>query len=139
MDTATLPAVNACLNLTATFFLAAGYFYIRRHRHQAHRNCMLSATFFSALFLICYLYYHFHAGHRPFSGQNPTIRIIYFSILLSHIVLAITIVPLVLFILYQAFVGNFDRHRRVARWTWPLWMYVSVTGVIVYLMLYQLF
>lgn len=137
MDVHVLPTVNACLNAVAAALLLAGYLLIRKQRIDAHRNCMLAAFVVSSLFLACYLYYHARVGSKPFRGA-AALRWVYFPILISHIVLAVAIVPLALTTLYYALRQRFDRHRQIARWTWPLWMYVSVTGVIVYLMLYQL-
>jgi putative membrane protein len=132
-----LPALNATLNALAALCLLLGYVYIRRGRQTAHRNAMVGALALSALFLTSYLVYHYHAGSRPFTGQGP-LRIVYFTVLITHVVLAIVIVPMVLVTVSRALAARFDRHRQIARWTWPLWMYVSVTGVIVYVMLYQM-
>jgi len=132
-----LPAVNATLNATSTMLLMVGYVFIRRHRVAAHRACMISAFVTSTLFLVSYLTYHYHHGSEPFRGQG-WIRAVYFTILISHTILAASIVPLALVTLSRALKERFDKHRRIARWTLPLWLYVSVTGVIVYWMLYQL-
>lgn len=132
-----LPAVNAALNSLSAVFLIAGYRFIKAKRMSAHRACMLSAFVSSTLFLISYLIYHFQVGSVPFKGQG-WLRIVYFTVLISHTVLATVIVPLVLITLYRALGARFDRHRRIARWTLPLWLYVSITGVIVYAMLYRL-
>jgi uncharacterized membrane protein YozB (DUF420 family) len=132
-----LPSVNAALNSASALLLTAGYFFIRNQRVAAHRACMLCAFATSTLFLVSYLIYHYQVGSVPFQGQG-WIRTIYFSVLISHTVLATAIVPLVLITLTRALKGNFDRHRRIARWTLPLWLYVSITGVVVYLMLYGL-
>ena len=132
-----LPAVNAALNCTCTLLLTAGYFFIRRRKITAHKACMASALVTSILFLVSYLTYHYHVGSRPFGGQGA-IRAVYFTILISHTTLAVAIVPLALVTVYRALKGRFDRHVRIARWTLPLWLYVSITGVIVYLMLYHL-
>lgn len=132
-----LPTLNAILNATSGIFLIAGYLFIRRKRIKQHKLCMLAAVTTSILFFISYLYYHYHAGSKPFTGQG-TIRTIYFTILLSHTVLAVVNVPFVIITLIRALKENFYQHARIARWTFPLWMYVSITGVIVYLMLYQL-
>jgi len=132
------PALNALLNATAAVFLVAGYSCIRHKKIAAHRVCMLAAFGVSAAFLISYLIYHATAGSVPFRGQG-WIRPVYFAILLSHIVLAAAIVPLVLVTLSFALRERFDRHRHIARWTLPIWLYVSVTGVVVYLMLYHLY
>jgi uncharacterized membrane protein YozB (DUF420 family) len=132
-----LPALNALLNSLSALLLAVGFLFIRAGRREAHRKCMLGAVACSTLFLTSYLYYHAHVGSVRFTGVGA-IRTVYFSILVSHTVLAMTIVPLVAFTLRRAFQGRFDLHRRVARVTLPLWGYVSVTGVVVYWMLYRL-
>lgn len=132
-----LPHLNALLNATSAIFLLAGYRYIRQGRITAHRNCQLSALAASTLFLTSYLTYHYFHGTTRFSGQGIA-RLIYFSILTSHTLLAIVIVPLVLVTITRAARADFARHKRIARWTLPLWLYVSVTGVLVYLMLYHL-
>jgi uncharacterized membrane protein YozB (DUF420 family) len=129
--------VNAALNAVSTVFLVAGWRLIRRRRVAAHRACMIVALASSTLFLTSYLIYHYHAGSRPFQGTGP-IRGVYFFILVTHIVLAAAIVPLVLVTAMRALRKRFALHRRIARWTLPLWLYVSVTGVIVYVMLYRL-
>lgn len=134
---ATLPLLNACLNATSAALLSAGWVFIRRKRVTAHKTCMVSALVVSTLFLVSYVTYHSIAGSRPFVGAG-WIRLIYYPMLLSHIVLAAAIVPLALTTLYRALQGNFARHVRIARWTLPIWLYVSVTGVLVYWMLYRL-
>ena len=137
MSVADLPALNATLNAIAAVLLVIGYVLIRRGRIQQHRRVMLAAFTTSALFLISYVTYHANAGSRPFSGQGP-IRIVYFAILISHVILAAAILPMALITLTHALRARFDRHMRIARWTLPIWLYVSVTGVIVYLMLYRM-
>jgi len=132
-----LPSLNAALNSLSAVFLCAGFIFVRRSKIGAHRTCMITAVVCSTLFLISYLVYHYHVGSVPFRGQGP-IRTVYFSILLTHTILAAVIVPLVLITLVRALRTRYDAHRRIARWTFPLWLYVSVTGVIVYLMLYRL-
>ena len=132
-----LPLVNASLNGIATVLLLVGYVCIRQRRIAAHRAAMVSAFATSVLFLISYLVYHAHAGSRPFPGQGP-IRVVYFVILISHIILAATIPPLAGITLWRAYRRRFDRHMKIARWTFPLWLYVSVTGVVIYLMLYRM-
>lgn len=132
-----LPAVNATLNSASALLLAAGYFFIRRGKIAAHRRCMVAALTTSALFLTSYLIYHYNVGSVPFPGRG-WIRVVYFSILITHTILAAVIVPLVLVTLTRALREDFVRHRRIARWTLPLWFYVSVTGVVVYVMLYRL-
>jgi putative membrane protein len=133
-----LPHLNALLNATSAVFLIAGYVLIRRGQDAAHKRCMIAALICSAAFLTSYVTYHLHAGSRPFTGTGA-IRGIYFAILITHVVLAALILPLVLMTATRGFRSQFDRHVRIARWTLPLWLYVSVTGVIVYLMLYQLY
>jgi uncharacterized membrane protein YozB (DUF420 family) len=130
-----LPALNAALNSASAALLAAGYFFIRRGNVAAHKRCMLSAFATSTLFLVSYLTYHFQVGSVPFKGRG-LLRALYFTILISHTTLAVAIVPLVLITLTRALKANFIDHKRIARWTLPLWFYVSVTGVIVYGMLY---
>ncbi len=135
-----LPTLNAILNATSGVLITIGFFLIRRGRIAAHRACMIGAVISSSLFLISYLVYHigFKAGVSRFTGTG-WIRPVYFGILISHTILAITIVPLIAVTLTRALRGRFILHRRIARWTFPLWLYVSVTGVIVYLMLYHFF
>lgn len=135
---ASLPAVNATLNGIAFVLLVYGYVCIRRGNMAAHRAAMLSAFATSVLFLICYVVYHANAGSRPFTGQGP-IRTVYFAILISHIILAALVPPLALVTLVRGLKSRFDRHVAIARWTFPIWVYVSVTGIVVYLMLYQLY
>ena len=133
-----LPHLNALLNSTSALFLTAGYSFIRTGRVRAHRNCQLTAFFTSVVFLVSYLTYHYYHGDTRFAGQG-IVRPFYFVVLISHVVLAIVIVPLVVITLYRAARGDFLKHRRIARWTLPLWLYVSITGVIVYLMLYHIY
>lgn len=132
-----LPLVNATLNATATAFLVAGWRFIRRGDRAAHRACMLAALACSALFLASYLVYHANVGSRPYTGTG-LLRSVYFLVLITHVVLAAAIVPLVVVTVARAWRGRFAAHRAIARWTLPLWLYVSVTGVVVYVMLYQL-
>jgi putative membrane protein len=136
-DVSALPVVNAWLNATSAALLTAGYGFIRRRQVRAHKTCMLTALGVSSLFLVSYVIYHYHAGSRPFGGHG-WIRGIYYPLLISHLVLAALIVPLALTTIYRAWRGEFVRHRRIARWTLPVWLYVSVTGVLVYWMLYHL-
>jgi len=131
-----LPALNATLNATSAVLLAIGYGCIRAQRVLAHKLCMLGAFVVSTLFLISYVIYHLHAGTHRFPGQG-WIRPVYFTVLFSHTILAMVIVPLILMTLYRAARRQFDRHRVIARWTLPLWFYVSVTGVFIYFMLYK--
>ena len=137
IDYTVLPTINATLNAISGIFLLAGYVLIKRRQINAHRNAMLGAFATSTLFLICYLIYHAQAGSRSFTGQGP-IRYIYFVILISHIVLAAAILPMAISTLSRGLRGRYDDHKRIAKKTFPAWMYVSVTGVIVYLMLYQM-
>jgi len=144
MSVTDLPVVNACLNGSSAVFLGLGYYFIRRKNQAAHRNCMIVAFILSTLFLACYITYHSYLGYVLHKG--PTVfkepawfRPIYLTILLTHTVLAVTIVPMALITLHRAVKGRFELHKKIARWTWPLWMYVSVTGVVIYLLLYQIF
>jgi uncharacterized membrane protein YozB (DUF420 family) len=132
-----LPTLNAVLNTSSALLLAAGWVLIRRRRRDAHRLAMLGAFAASAAFLTSYLVYHSQVGSVRFTGQGP-VRTVYFAVLLSHTLLAAVIVPLVLFTLARALRGRFDAHRALARWTLPIWMWVSVSGVVVYWMLYRL-
>ena len=137
MSVSDLPALNAALNATSATLLVIGYVLIRRgHMHQ-HRRVMIAAFTTSSLFLVSYLVYHANVGSRPFPGRGAS-RAIYFAILLSHVTLAAAILPLALITLSRGLRQRFDRHVPIARWTLPLWLYVSVTGVIVYVMLYQI-
>src|SRR5207302_1408417 len=133
-----LPAVNASLNGLSAIFLMAGYRFIRRKNVPAHHRCMLSAVVTSTLFLICYVTYHLKAGRTVFR-EPQWFRPIYLTLLLTHTVLAVVIVPMVIITLSRALRQRFDLHKRIARWTWPLWMYVSVTGVVIYFLLYHIF
>jgi putative membrane protein len=136
-DYTVLPAVNATLNGIATIFLSLGWMFIRRRDIRRHRLSMLAAFGMSALFLVSYVVYHANVGSVPFQGQGA-IRLVYFAILITHIILAALILPLALVTLSRALSQRFDRHRRIARWTLPIWLYVSVTGVVIYLMLYRM-
>jgi uncharacterized membrane protein YozB (DUF420 family) len=135
---ADLPTLNAALNGAAAVLLTAGFISIRKRRVHLHRAFMLSALTASALFLTSYLVYHYNVGTTRFTGAG-WVRPVYFTILISHTFLAALIVPLVLVTLYRALKADFTRHRRIARWTLPTWLYVSVTGIVVYLMLYILY
>jgi len=139
-----LPAVNAFLNGVSAVLLSAGYMFIRKKRQVAHRNCMIGAFITSAIFLVCYITYHSYIAYYLHRGPTRFIepawfRPIYLSILTTHTILAVVIVPMVFMSLSRGLRGNFERHKKIARWTWPLWMYVSVTGVVIYLLLYQIF
>lgn len=133
-----LPHLNATLNASSFVLLTSGYFFIRRRRVKAHRNCQLAALGASILFLISYVVYHQHHGTTRFAGQG-TARTVYFTILTTHTILAVVIVPFVIVTFRRALRGDFLRHRALARWTLPMWLYVSITGVLVYLMLYHLY
>lgn len=138
MSVSDLPTLNAILNSTSASFLIIGYYFIRQRRIFAHRACMVSAFITSTLFLTSYLIYHFHHPTTPFAGQG-WIRPVYFFILFTHIVLAVVILPLIFMTFARALRDRRSAHVRIARWTLPLWLYVSVTGVIVYLLLYQIY
>jgi uncharacterized membrane protein YozB (DUF420 family) len=135
---AIFPVINASLNGASAVLLLSGHSMIKRGRMAAHRALMLIAIVTSSLFLASYLYYHWHVGSVPFQGQGWS-RPVYFTILTSHTILAAVIVPLVIITLIRALRERFDRHRAIARWTYPLWLYVSVTGVVIYFMLYRWF
>jgi uncharacterized membrane protein YozB (DUF420 family) len=135
---AIFPVLNASLNGTSAGLILTGRSLIKRGRIAAHRACMVAAIVTSALFFISYIYYHVHVGSVHFQGQGWS-RPVYFSILISHTILAAAIVPLVIITLSRALRERFDRHRAIARWTFPVWLYVSVTGVVIYVMLYRLF
>lgn len=139
-----LPLVNASLNGLSTVLLATGFVFIKRGNKIAHRNCMLAALVTSTVFLVCYLTYHYKMkqvyGEAHTRFLNPSwFRPIYLTILFTHLVGAFAIVPLVLVTVTRAFKERFEAHKKIARWTWPIWMYVSVTGVVIYLLLYQIF
>ena len=136
MDYTILPTVNASLNALSAVLLGCGWMFIRRREITRHRACMLAAFASSALFLTSYLIYHAEVGSVPYQGQGVT-RTIYYGILLTHVVLAALILPLALITLSRALAKRFDRHKKIARWTLPIWLYVSVTGVVIYVMLYH--
>ncbi len=144
MSITDLPVVNATLNGLSAIFLALGFIFIKRGNKIAHRNCMIAAFVTSAIFLGCYLTYHgylawvLHRGPTRFVNP-PSWRPIYLTILLTHTVLAVAVVPLVFMTLGRARRQDFEAHKKIARWTWPIWMYVSVTGVVIYFLLYQVF
>jgi putative membrane protein len=137
MSVSDLPTLNAILNSTSACLLAAGFYFIKKRRIAAHKRCMVAAMFVSVAFLTSYVIYHMNVLSVPFKGQG-WIRPVYFFILITHVILAMVIVPLVLRTAYLGFAARFDKHVGIARKTFPLWMYVSVTGVIVYLMLYRM-
>jgi len=132
-----LPTINAALNATAAILLITGYILIRQGRKEAHRKVMLAAFATSVLFLVCYLVYHFQVGSVRFQKQG-TIRTVYLSILLTHTILAAAVPPLAIVTLRRAWAGKYALHRKIARITLPIWLYVSITGVVVYWMLYRL-
>lgn len=138
MSLADLPALNATLNAVSAVFLVTGYILIRRGQRVLHKRCMLGALTSSTLFLVSYVVYHANTGSRPFPGTGA-IRVIYFAILITHVVLAAVILPLALTTTARGLLARYDRHVAIARWTLPLWLYVSVTGVVIYLMLYQMY
>jgi putative membrane protein len=133
-----LPALNAWLNFTSTVFILTGWYFIRHGVWRQHMACMVTAVISSTFFLTSYIVYHVHAGEKS-SGYTGWLAAIYFPILASHVLLAFVTVPLVIITLVQVFRRRWDRHRRIARWTLPIWLYVSVTGVLIYLMLYKWF
>ncbi|HLW55173.1 MAG TPA: DUF420 domain-containing protein [Candidatus Angelobacter sp.] len=137
-DLSLFPALNASLNGASAVLITTGRVLIGRKQVKLHRACMIAAVVTSSVFLGCYLYYHAHVGSVRFPGQG-WVRPVYFALLLSHTILAATVVPLVLLSLGAGLRGRFDRHRRIARWTFPVWLYVSVTGVVVYVMLYRIY
>lgn len=136
-EVTSLPALNAVLNATSTVLLVAGYRAIKRRDVPTHKAYMLGAIVTSALFLTSYLVYHYNAGSRPYTGTG-VLRAVYFFVLLTHVVLAAVNLPMVIATLTRALRGQFERHRAIARWTFPVWLYVSITGVIVYVMLYKM-
>jgi putative membrane protein len=133
-----LPTLNATLNAISAVLLSVGYMFIRRKERQRHKACMLAAFAMSVLFLMSYVTYHAQVGSKPFPGEGA-IRALYFTVLIPHVILAAAIVPLALITLSRGLSNRFDAHRRIARWTLPIWLYVSITGVMVYLMLYKLY
>ncbi len=136
MSITDLPATNAFLNGFCTIFLLLGFIYIKRGDIKTHQKCMVTSLILSALFLISYLIYHSQVGSVPYPHRDWT-RPIYFAILIPHIILAAVNVPFIIALVWRAYKGEFDRHRRLARWVWPSWIFVSITGVIIYLMLYK--
>ncbi|MEX2660890.1 MAG: DUF420 domain-containing protein [Vicinamibacterales bacterium] len=138
MQLTDLPAVNATLNGISAVLLMIGYVLVRQRKLEQHRRVMIAAFSTSVLFLICYVIYHANVGSRRFPGQGP-IRSVYFFVLITHIVLAALVPPMAIITLSRGLRARYDTHRRIARWTLPIWLYVSVTGVIVYVMLYRMF
>ncbi len=139
MSVSDLPAINASLNALCTVFLILGFVFIKQGKREAHQKCMVAALVTSAVFLSCYLYYHFNTQVVTKFVNPDWFRPIYLTMLLTHVVLAVVIVPMILMTFSRAVKQNFELHKKIARWTWPLWMYVSVTGVLIYLLLYQIF
>ena len=139
MTVSNLPAINAALNFLSTILLVLGYMFIRRENQLAHRNCMVGALVTSAIFLGCYLYYHFTVEAVTHFTKPNWFRPAYLTLLVSHVVLAIVMLPFIFLAIWHAWKGHFDKHRKFAKWAWPVWLYVSVTGVLVYLILYQIF
>ena len=137
MSVTDLPALNATLNAISTVLLITGWVFIRRGERQKHKACMIAALITSALFLTSYVIYHAQVGSIPFRGTG-WIRTVYFSVLIPHVILAAAVVPPILITVSRGLSAKYGKHRRIARWTLPIWLYVSVTGVIVYLMLYQM-
>lgn len=137
MSVTDLPAVNATLNMISTVLLITGWVFIRRGERQKHKACMIAALVTSSLFLTSYVIYHAQVGSVPFKGTG-WIRTVYFSVLIPHVILAAAVVPPILITVSRGLSAKYDKHRQIARWTLPIWLYVSVTGVIVYLMLYQM-
>ncbi len=133
-----LPHFQALLNTAATLLLATGYYFIRNAKPGLHRACMAAALLISSLFMVSYLTYHARVGYMPFTGQG-IIRPFYFTLLASHVILAAVIVPLVLTTVFFAITGNFNKHPRMARWTLPLWLYVSVSGVVIYILGFHIY
>ena len=134
-----LPLINACLNSLATVFLILGFVFIKKGNREAHKKCMISAFITSAVFLTCYLIYHFNTEVVTRFVDPAWFRPIYLVILFTHVVLAVVILPLIFMTFSRALKARYELHKKIARWTWPLWMYVSVTGVLIYLLLYQIF
>ena len=135
-----MPTLNAALNALATVFLVLGYVFIRKENKDAHKRCMIAAFNTSAIFLACYLWYHYNSSlHTVLRHPVSVVNYLYYFILITHIILAIAIVPMIFITLNHALKERFDKHRKIAKWTWPVWMYVSVTGVVVYLFLYVFF
>jgi uncharacterized membrane protein YozB (DUF420 family) len=138
MGVSNLPVVNACLNAASAILLMIGYGLIKAGKREAHKRTMLAALITSSLFLMSYLLYHYNVGSVRFTGEG-WVRMVYFSVLISHTLLAVVVPPLAIVTLIRALKGRFDRHKIVARWTLPIWLYVSATGVAVYVMLYELY
>ena len=140
MNVDQMPSINAALNALATLFLLLGYICIKRDKKETHKKLMIAAFTTSTIFLACYLWYHYNSAlHTVLRHPVPGVNYLYYFILITHVILAIIIVPLILMTLNHALRERFDKHRKIAKWTWPIWMYVSITGVVVYLFLYVFF
>ena len=133
-----LPHFHVSLNASVAVIIALGYYFIKTNNPYAHRNCMIAAMTISVVFMTSYLTYHANVGYVPFNGHG-TIRIFYFALLTSHVILAATFVPMILVTAVRAIRGNFEKHSRIARWTFPIWLYVSVTGVLIYFLVFHLY
>jgi len=133
-----LPALNAFFNFCSGLFLLAGFIFIKNGIKKAHIFCMTCALVISVAFLVSYLIYHYHVGHKPFTGGEGLIKIFYFSVLIPHIILAVVMCPMIVVTFFHGFKGNFIKHKKIAKITFPIWSYVSVTGVIIYIMLYRI-
>jgi len=136
MNVSDLPSINAALNAVSSVFLLLGYILIKQRQPQKHKKMMIAAVMTSALFLVSYLIYHYSAGSVPYPRHDWT-RPVYFAVLIPHVILAAIMVPFIMAALYFALKARFDRHRKIVRWVWPVWMFVSLSGIIVYLMLYR--
>lgn len=139
IDYSVFPPINAALNGLSTLFLIAGFLFIKSGRKKAHQNMMIGALVSSAVFLACYLTYHYGAGHTEFPKEYPVARRVYFAILIPHIILAVVNLPFIIMLVIAAARGNFAKHKRIARYTFPSWLFVSITGVVIYFMIYQWF
>lgn len=140
MNVDQMPSINAALNALAALFLLLGYISIKRDKKETHKKLMVAAFSTSTIFLGCYLWYHYNSSlHTVLRHPVPAVNYLYYFILITHVILAIIIVPMILMTLNHAFRERFDKHQKIAKWTWPIWMYVSITGVVVYLFLYVLF
>jgi uncharacterized membrane protein YozB (DUF420 family) len=137
-DISMLPHFQASMNLLCTVSLLSGYYFIKKENQEAHKKCMVTALSASAIFLVSYLVYHYNVGTYRFGGEG-SVRSVYFTILLTHTVLSIAMLPMVAFTVYRAFRQDFERHPKIARWTLPVWLYVSVTGIVIYAMLYHIY
>ncbi len=138
METSNLPAINAFFNFLSTLSLLFGYYSIRKKNTEMHKRFMLSALFFSSVFLTGYLFYHYHHGSTKFPNLG-WIKTVYLTILIPHIILAAVMVPMIIMTFVYAFQEKWDKHKRLAKVTFPIWLYVSVTGVVIYFMIYQWF